>query len=120
MPPTHHPTPHPPTPPVPSPPQVWDVVSNDECARFVLDKVREGCAKPVDLAGEIIDRCFDLQSKDNMSAIVVALPGAPSRTLTPELVASYEAQKAAKEAEKERAAKSGGAGAMAEDGTGSA
>ena len=95
---------------------VWDVVTNEACAAFLLEKAGEGCWRPQDLAGEIIDRCFELQSKDNMSAIVVSFPSAPSNSLSAEKKALYDQQKAAREAAKEREAAGGaGAGAMAEE-----
>ncbi len=100
---------------------VWDVVSNEDCAKFVLEKAGEGCHRPQDLAGEIIDRCFELQSKDNMSAIVVAFPSAPSNSLSAEKKREYDLMRAARETAKEREAAGGGASAMAEEGgTGSA
>jgi hypothetical protein len=99
---------------------VWDVVSNEQCAALLLEKAQEGCYRPQDLAGEIIDKCFELQSKDNMSAIVVAFPMAPSNALSAEKKREYEVQRAARESAKEREAAAGGAGAMAEEGGGSA
>ena len=37
----------------------------------------EGVASPKDVASAIIKKALELNSRDNMSAIVVALPGAP-------------------------------------------
>ena len=99
---------------------VWDVMTNEACAAYLLEKANEGCTKPSDLAGEIIDKCFELQSKDNMSAVVVTFPAAPSNSTSEEKKGQYEQQRLAKQAAKEREAAGGaGAGAMAEEGSGS-
>ncbi|GBG25566.1 Protein phosphatase 1B [Hondaea fermentalgiana] len=56
---------------------IWDVMSNEAVCSFVLTKMREGL--PLSLICEdLIDHCLDLGSRDNMSVIIVALPGAPS------------------------------------------
>ncbi len=55
-----------------------------------------------------------------MSAIVVAFPKAPSNSLSAEKKREYDSLKAARETAKEREAAGGGAGAMAEEGGGSA
>jgi protein phosphatase 1B len=87
---------------------IWDVMTNDEVAEFVLAKVEDGeeaaesaaaapgppvvrtpaCSPPVCLlgagveslevlAGELIDECLNKGSRDNMSVVLVAFPGAP-------------------------------------------
>jgi protein phosphatase 1B len=86
---------------------VWDVVSNEECAAFVLDKAAEGCTSMTDLAGEIIDWCLDKQSKDNMSAIVVAFEAAPSHKVEKAVADKYAAAKRLRDEEKKRAAADG-------------
>jgi len=67
---------------------IWDVMSNELVCAFVLDKMKEGY--PISAICEVlIDHCLDLGSRDNMSVIIIALPGAPDKigTLTAEQLA---------------------------------
>ena len=59
---------------------VWDVMSNAEVAAFVLAKVAEGCDDPEAIAAALIDEGLRRNSRDNMSAVVVAFPAAPRAT----------------------------------------
>lgn len=64
---------------------IWDVMSNEDVAAFVMDKVVQGTGggeggkkedDPVDLGSiceQLIDTCLGLGSRDNMSVIIVEL-----------------------------------------------
>ena len=55
---------------------VWDVLSNKECVDIVLGYLNTGYT--LQRACELlIDECLERGSRDNMSACIVALPGAP-------------------------------------------
>lgn len=59
---------------------IWDVMSNEDVALFVLKLVKEGAdpdAGVCRIARELIDHCLAAGSRDNMTVVVVALPGAP-------------------------------------------
>lgn len=56
---------------------VWDVMSNDDVAAFVIKKVGAGLDDLGAVAEALLDEGLDKNSRDNMSAIIVALPGAP-------------------------------------------
>jgi hypothetical protein len=56
---------------------IWDVMTNEEAAEFILAKVADGVETMGGLAEELIDECLNRGSRDNMSAVIVALPGAP-------------------------------------------
>lgn len=53
---------------------IWDVMSNEA----VVEHVRAGAAtKPLqDVAASLLDKCLALNSRDNMTACLVAMPGA--------------------------------------------
>lgn len=64
---------------------VWDVMSNDEVAQFVSDKVNELLMEPEaammdaptilpEVGDELLKKCLDLGSSDNMSVLIVAFP----------------------------------------------
>jgi protein phosphatase 1B len=56
---------------------IWDVLSNEQASEFVLAKMQLGF--PLTAVCEaLIDHCLELGSKDNMSVVLVALPGAPA------------------------------------------
>ena len=54
---------------------IWDVMSNDDVCHVVRDLLSLGETDLGLIAEELIDRCLDLGSRDNMSAAIVALPG---------------------------------------------
>lgn len=56
---------------------VWDVMNNEQVAQFLLDATSRGAEKMSDLAGDLIDHCLELGSRDNMSAVVIAFAAAP-------------------------------------------
>jgi len=54
---------------------VWDVMSNDEVCAFVRGCLMEGERDPRVICEELLDHCLDLDSKDNMTAVLCLLPG---------------------------------------------
>ena len=57
---------------------VWDVMTNEACAEFMLDKMTTGygLGRCCEL---LLDHCLQAGSRDNMTVVVVALPGAPKQ-----------------------------------------
>jgi len=57
---------------------VWDVMSSEACAQFVMEKMQigYGLGRICEL---LVDHCLELSSHDNMSCIIVAFPGAPKQ-----------------------------------------
>jgi len=55
---------------------IWDVMTNDAVRVFVVEEMARGY--PLDYICEcLIDKCLNLNSRDNMSVIIVALPASP-------------------------------------------
>ena len=55
---------------------IWDVMSNQECGDALRLLLMEGEKDMGNVAEECLMMCLDLESKDNMSAVVVAFPAA--------------------------------------------
>jgi serine/threonine protein phosphatase PrpC len=55
---------------------VWDVVDNAECSNRVQDYLIAGELDLGNICEEIVDGCFDMRSRDNMTLMIVTLPGA--------------------------------------------
>jgi protein phosphatase 1B len=55
---------------------IWDVMSNEQAVHFVTDHLKAGIPPP-DICERLLDHCLMKNSKDNMSAAVILLPGAP-------------------------------------------
>lgn len=53
---------------------IWDVRSNQECVIEVASMMEEGESDVGLMAEELLDRCLDLRSKDNMTAVIVHFP----------------------------------------------
>jgi len=53
---------------------VWDVRTNQECVMEVAKMLEEGESDVGLMSEEILDRCLELRSKDNMTAVVVLFP----------------------------------------------
>ena len=53
---------------------IWDVMSNEECSSYVRSKMHEGYHDLSRICEALIDTCLEKGSKDNMSALIVALP----------------------------------------------
>jgi protein phosphatase 1B len=56
---------------------IWDVMSNEDVGAFVHRKVAEGLDDLGQVAEALLDDGLEKNSRDNMSAIIVALNGAP-------------------------------------------
>jgi len=57
---------------------VWDVMSNDAVLTFVTNQLKAGY-NPTETCNRLLDYCLALDSKDNMSAVLVTFPGAPTK-----------------------------------------
>ena len=53
---------------------IWDVVSNEDCARTVQELLDEGETNIGLLCEEVLDICLEKDSRDNMTFCMVALP----------------------------------------------
>mmetsp|Transcript_44341 Transcript_44341/g.106813 ORF Transcript_44341/g.106813 Transcript_44341/m.106813 type:complete len:439 (-) Transcript_44341:86-1402(-) len=53
---------------------IWDVRSNQECVLEVAEMLQEGESNVGLMAEEVLDRCLELRSKDNMTAVIVLFP----------------------------------------------
>lgn len=73
---------------------IWDVMSNEEVVEFVRARVAEGETSMGKVCEMLLDHCLALNSRDNMSALIVQFKGAS--TPSPETVAKYKAAQAAK------------------------
>lgn len=54
---------------------IWDVVDNATCAELVKSKLQEGKNDLGQICEEMLDECLGRDSKDNMTILMVALPG---------------------------------------------
>lgn len=54
---------------------IWDVASNRECSKFVATLLSEGELDLRIICEDAIDTCFDRNSRDNMTIMIVALEG---------------------------------------------
>lgn len=52
---------------------IWDVMSNEDCAKYLFDAIQDGFSIE-QCAENLIDYCLELGSQDNMSVIIVSLP----------------------------------------------
>ncbi len=52
---------------------IWDVMTNEDVADFIVSKAKEGMRHCGELAGALLDLCLEKGSRDNMSAVVVDL-----------------------------------------------
>jgi len=55
---------------------IWDVMSNDELKDFIRHKMKL-TTNLVDISNDVLDACLHKGSRDNMSIVIVTLPGAP-------------------------------------------
>jgi protein phosphatase 1B len=85
---------------------IWDVLTNDDVAAFVLARTHEGVDNIGVLAETLIDEGLARNSRDNMSAVIVAMPAAPRPT--PDLIEAYRVRAAADKARADAAAAAGG------------
>ncbi|GAX24050.1 protein phosphatase 1B [Fistulifera solaris] len=56
---------------------VWDVVSNQQLSEFVCRMIADGEVDLGNICEECLDTCLDRQSRDNMTIMLVSLPGIP-------------------------------------------
>ena len=63
---------------------LWDVVSSEEAAKTVREIFAEGCGDMIIIAEELLDIALKKGSKDNISAVVVRLPGATVNPAKPD------------------------------------
>jgi len=56
---------------------IWDVMSNDEVAEYVLDTTARGCTDLTLLCDSLIDECLARSSRDNMSVVLIQFKAAP-------------------------------------------
>ncbi len=54
---------------------VWDVASNQQLSEFVCKMLADGEADLGNICEECLDTCLDRQSRDNMTMMLVSLPG---------------------------------------------
>ena len=54
---------------------IWDVASSKQCADFVQQLLVEGESDLGIICEEALDTCLERNSKDNMTILVVGLPG---------------------------------------------
>jgi len=59
---------------------VWDVASNRQCAEFVQTMLSGGEMDLGTICEEALDTCLDRRSRDNMTMMVVGLPGLKAAT----------------------------------------
>lgn len=78
---------------------IWDVMSNEEVVAFVRDRVAKGEIDLGCVAEDLLDTCLERGSRDNMSALVVALPAA--KMPPPSVVEEYQKRKAEAKAARE-------------------
>lgn len=74
---------------------VWDVMDNNDVAQYVCEKYAEGVTDTGKLSELLIDRALELNSRDNLSAIVVTLPASKKiKTSAPTFISPSPAQEA--------------------------
>jgi serine/threonine protein phosphatase PrpC len=54
---------------------VWDVASNQQLSEFVCRMIADGEVDLGNICEECLDTCLDRQSRDNMTMMLVSLPG---------------------------------------------
>jgi len=86
---------------------IWDVMSNEEVVEFVRNLTDKGCVDLGLIAEELLDRCLGSGSRDNMSALIVRMPGA--RLPAPSVIEAFAKRRAEEAAAKAAAEAAGGA-----------
>ncbi len=92
---------------------VWDVMTNQDVASFVCERTLEGIDDLGTLAEALIEEGLNRNSRDNMSAVIVAFPAAPRPTA--EAVEAFK-RHAAEVAALQAAAGAGGGGDDSDEG----
>lgn len=80
---------------------IWDVVDNEQACRVIRELLTLGETNLGLIAEELIDRCLDFGSRDNMSAVIIAMPGIQYGSGAG--VAGLRAERARRKAEEEKA-----------------
>jgi serine/threonine protein phosphatase PrpC len=81
---------------------IWDVMENEQVGEYIQAKVAAGVADMGELADMLIRECLRLGSRDNMSVVLVQLPGAPKPTA--EAIAQHKAASAKRQQDEAAAA----------------
>uniref|UniRef100_A0A7S4R5G4 protein-serine/threonine phosphatase n=1 Tax=Ditylum brightwellii TaxID=49249 RepID=A0A7S4R5G4_9STRA len=63
---------------------IWDIVSNGECSEIVYNSLRIKDSDPTTACEDLLDKCYDGGSKDNMTVIIIKMPGLIEDTLPPQ------------------------------------
>ncbi|KAL7726853.1 hypothetical protein ACLKA6_001917 [Drosophila palustris] len=58
---------------------IWDVMSNEDVCSFIYSRLKV-TSNLVNIANQVVDTCLHKGSRDNMSIIIIAFPGAPKPT----------------------------------------
>jgi serine/threonine protein phosphatase PrpC len=53
---------------------IWDVATNYQCSEFVQKLLSSGETNLVNICEESIDTCLDMNSRDNMTLMIIGLP----------------------------------------------
>ena len=56
---------------------IWDVMSNQVATKFVMSKLKKGAGDLEGVCQNLIKRCLQLGSRDNMSVVLVLFDGLP-------------------------------------------
>nr|XP_017101070.1 protein phosphatase 1B isoform X1 [Drosophila bipectinata]XP_017101071.1 protein phosphatase 1B isoform X1 [Drosophila bipectinata]XP_017101072.1 protein phosphatase 1B isoform X1 [Drosophila bipectinata]XP_017101073.1 protein phosphatase 1B isoform X1 [Drosophila bipectinata]XP_017101075.1 protein phosphatase 1B isoform X1 [Drosophila bipectinata]XP_017101076.1 protein phosphatase 1B isoform X1 [Drosophila bipectinata] len=59
---------------------IWDVMTNEDVCSFIHSRMRV-TSDLVNIANQVVDTCLHKGSRDNMSIIIIAFPGAPKPTM---------------------------------------
>jgi serine/threonine protein phosphatase PrpC len=54
---------------------IWDVASSNQCSQFVQALLSEGETDLGNIAEEALDTCFERKSSNNMTMMIIGLPG---------------------------------------------
>lgn len=54
---------------------VWDIASNQECSEFIQSLLNSGVADLANVCEESLDTCLERNSRDNLTLLIVGLPG---------------------------------------------
>mmetsp|Transcript_65930 Transcript_65930/g.97620 ORF Transcript_65930/g.97620 Transcript_65930/m.97620 type:complete len:367 (+) Transcript_65930:92-1192(+) len=63
---------------------IWDIVSNGECSEIVYNSLRIKDSDPTTACEDLLDKCYDGGSRDNMTVIIIKMPGLIEDTLPPQ------------------------------------
>ena len=81
---------------------IWDVLSNQECAKTVQELLDEGETRVDMVCEEVLDICLEKDSRDNMTFCMVALPACKMMTEQQNVQSGKGGVAARREARKEK------------------